>query len=350
MIDEASQDTSSPKSTTSSSQHKHFEPYTQKIILQVEYKTNGKSAVRSIPLAVEVFTSRWEKNADAAPKVLRLVAKLLQQLESLNKLVDKNNWKEMEFDYENELTVKLFARTKSEAFDGDEIGVRITRSSRLQKQSNQDDSTKCDPKLNKVKQKFFASVSSLIEEKRFKSVTLVAEEKETGTSFKPEDQKLIEYSVKNEADKVIKPIDKPAEAPKYVPAVEAPKCIRMPEVAKNPAKTPVQSSLKPIEPVAKCLPRLLCRNRNRNLSGIKPNDDASSPNAVKPLKTINKTGMYLKEVDSLFEKIKLNPNSDKFENISKNLLESRPSRVQFDSKRDYLNYLFNDEIYFFRNK
>jgi hypothetical protein len=129
-----------------------FEAYTQNIILQVQLKS---AAASSIPLVIRVCTPRWSRDSQRSNNVLRLIGKLLQHFDSfqimtnkrynrlcllnnnendsmLSKMIqDTVDWKELEFDYENKLTVRLYASPSSSSLtnetDCKPISVRIMK-------------------------------------------------------------------------------------------------------------------------------------------------------------------------------------------------------------------------------
>jgi hypothetical protein len=337
-----------------------FKPYTQSILLKVQSNSLKTSQSKSIPLTIEVLTSKWQKNTQLVGKAMKLIARLLQQLESLNESKKEVNcWKELEFDYENELSVKMFAShrisakvlnssTNNEDKSDVEIErikptvVRVMKFKREEKKENASQSKL----LSRIEPTVFKSISDLISNSSSSLVAFVSNDPIASLNTSGNN------SARKEPFKIIK------ERFMNTSRANEPEFSRESLISSMPVGQ------------AKILPRILCTNRRKRrewnfnkvktLSIIKPN----SSNTV-----LNKTGLMLKQVDSLFEKIKTSPTLDKttatllasilpkndkskkqtqdcFESISPSLLGYRPARVKFSPSNALISSenLYDDEI------
>jgi len=273
---------------------KQFEPYTQNITLKVQPKNTflnqNNGSLVSIQLRIEVFTSKWNKMPQLNKKILRILAKLLQKLNILNETANATfNFKEIEFECDNEINVIVFA------------------SSHLKDCSNttKDDLTN-KPICIKVTN-YNASNKALLTKQQIK--TLVSDE------HSDQSNQIFNLLLKKNEET-------------YTDLYNS----------KHDSTKNIENIIQKDGLITKSLPRLLCRGRNN----INNNNQLIKR---KP----NQTSLIFKSVDNLFEKFKNSPN--KYDKLSYKLFEYRPSYIgdlQKQHQPNDIGYIFADEIDYFK--
>ena len=340
--------------TQSASIISSFKPYTQSILLKVQFNSLKTSQVqfKSIPLTIEVLTSKWQKNTQLVSNVMKLIARLLQQLESLNESKEVNGWKELEFDYENELSVKMFASHR--------ISAKVLNSST----NNEDKSDVCE--IERIKPTVVRVMKFKREEKKENASQSKLWNRIESTVFKS----ISDLISKSSSSLVAFVSNDPIVSGNNLARKEPFKLIKERFMNTSRSSNELEFSRESLissMPVGqeKILPRILCTNRRKRRDG--------NFNKVKTLSiqkqnsVLNKTGLMLKQVDSLFEKIKTSPTLDKttasllasilpkndkskkkdcFESISPCLLGYRPARIKFSPSNALMSNenLYDDEI------
>ena len=285
-----------------------------------------------------------------------MTSKLLQLLDTVFDPTQPK-WKELEFDYDNEITIKLFSKNRvtnnkvfqfkvDESSDTSEssksISLLILRC-RRENNASKLFINSSDSKIKLISD--FISLhgngsSILIDLKTHEhsDINLISNKNENTSTDPTRPSSYIKYPLA------------PTKTVPYAPTNTKP-------------FTVIPNRYRPILPASspsKNLPRLLCRNRSFNDASTTANTKGlSSGGSSESGQNLNQTGILFKKVEILFEKIKSSPTLDqttanllskmisfsspKHTKISQKLLEFRPKKLVNNS------LLFKDEQNYFKN-
>ena len=335
--------------------HPRFRPYTQSILLKLQLN----NMTTRIPLTIQVLTSKWQQNTQMVGKVMKLIASLLQQFETLNDSKEENNWKELEFEFENELNIKMFASCKlsTNSFINDEdieierIKPAVVHIMTFKKEEKNENANQ-NKLSNRIEKSVYKPISDLISNSSSNLVAFVSNKLIIDTEIFNfvEANTITSFGENNSIN---------------LPEKSSQISTRSGEFQLSTFK---QSFLtrnvfllnKRNEPDRVCLPRILCKNRKK-------------VNFQQEKSGINLTNLIFKQVDALFEKMKACNVIDRqttlllasafpsysgqnkkqsehfFESVSTFLLDYRPTKIKYDSNGSLLNIenYYKDEIKYF---
>ncbi len=255
---------------------------------------------------------------------MRLVSKLLQHLDSIDGPTQAR-WKELEFDYEHEITVKMFSSLrvvskKMLQYKVDEssddfvkpISLLILKCNRENATSSSFDNIVSKFKT-KVEQEQINSLSDLISLYGNGSSLLVDLKTHELNNVQTQNVEMkVPSDTCFENDNVLKELTK---SPLYTKFPLTP-AKTIPYTLSNTKPFTVNSNrYRPILPAnspAKYLPRLLCRNRSFNDANSTSSNNGSTAGDGNSGsgQNLNQTGIMFKRVEKLFEIIKSSPSLD----------------------------------------
>jgi hypothetical protein len=289
-----------------------------------------------------------------------LTSKLLQLLDTVFDPIQPK-WKELEFDYDNEITIKLFSSnrvTNNKVFQ-----FKVDESSDTSEYSKSISLLILRCRRENNTSKSFINTS----DSRIKLISDFISLHGNGSSILI-DLKTHEHSdincISNKNDNTSKD---PTRNSAYIKYPLAPTKTTPYSSTNTKPFSLIPNKYRPILPASspfKNLPRLLCRNRSFNDAGTAANtkglnSGGSFNGSTESGQNLNQTGILFKKVEILFEKIKSSPTLDqttanllskmisfsspKHTKISQKLLEFRPKKLVNNS----LN--FKDEQSYFKN-
>lgn len=335
--------------------HPRFKPYTQSILLKLQLN----NILTRIPLTIQVLTSKWQQNTQMVGKVMKLIASLLQQFEILNDSKEENNWKELEFEFENELNIKMFASSKlstnslinDEDIEIERIKPAVVHIMTFKKEEKIENANQ-NKLSNRIENSVYKPISDLISNSSSNLVAFVSNKLIDDT----ENFNFVEANTSSSfgENNSINLAEKSSQISKRSGEFQL-SAFKQSFLTRN-----LFLLNKRNEPDRVCLPRILCKNRKK-------------ANFQQEKSGINLTNLIFKQIDALFEKMKASNGIDRqttlllasafpsyngqnkkqtehlFENVSTLLLGYRPTKIKYDSNGSLLNIenYYEDEIEYF---